>query len=368
MNILMILPSLSYRGGERIFYTKAKGLAKLGHKVTMVVGRIETGAFKIDKPIKLVTPNKFLNKLFKNDYLFFLGSFFAMFYLAIINSDGIDIIDTESGFALWAGYLVGKIKKIKVVWTVMAVEEKSFLNKIIHFPIADKIDGYNTLAPRTVRIMKNIFNINNVEVIIPAIDDQRFKNKQSLAGKTGKQIILLPATLHPKKNQELAISAIEKLKNAFPNILLVLAGDGIDKTRLENLVSSKKINNYVYFAGVVRGDKIYDYYKSSTLVLVTSNVDNEGLSMTALEALYCKKMPIVSKFAGVAEILENEKIGITFNPTVSELTEKIKYYLQNKPKFEKMLIRGQNWVRHELSAKKYAKKIAGFYREVLQGN
>jgi glycosyltransferase involved in cell wall biosynthesis len=90
--------------------------------------------------------------------------------------------------------------------------------------------------------------------------------------------------------------------------------------------------------------------------------------MTALEALYCGKMPLVSINAGVSEILIDKKIGIVFDPKPSILAQKIKSYLQNPKKFEKMLFKGQNWVREELNVKKYAEKNIKFYLSILQRN
>jgi len=138
MKIIIILPSLSYRGGERIYYTRALGLVAEGHEVVFVVGRVEKKAMTIKSHVKLIKPNKFFNKLFENDYIFFISSFFSMFYLGLKNSKNVDIVDTESGFALWAGYFIAKIrriteqKKIKLVWTIFAYEEKSVFNRLMH--------------------------------------------------------------------------------------------------------------------------------------------------------------------------------------------------------------------------------------------
>ncbi len=374
MKIIIILPSLSYRGGERIYYTRALGLVAEGHEVVFVVGRVEKKAMTIKSHVKLIKPNKFFNKLFENDYIFFISSFFSMFYLGLKNSKNVDIVDTESGFALWAGYFIAKIrriteqKKIKLVWTIFAYEEKSVFNRLMHGFLAKKADSYNALAPRITRVIKKVFGVEGVVVLIPAIDVNRFKNTQikntiEKYNLKNKLVVLHPAALHPKKNQEIAIMAVQRLKIDFPNIYLILTGSGNDRGRLQDIVKKYNLQNFVKFTGVVKEGEISDLYKIADAVLVTSNVDNEGLSMTALEALYCKTMPIVSSMAGVAEILKDNKIGLIYQPNQLELTKTIKSYLSNPKKFETILNRGNLWVKKNLTLKNYAKLTLASYEK-----
>lgn len=381
MRVIIVLPELSYRGGERIFYTLAKGLAQKGHKVSILAGRVRSDAFQIKRPVKLIAPPTALNKLFQNNLLFLLLQLPYLFLSIVLNSKNVDIVHSESGLTLWASILAGKIKRIGVVWMIFAFETRpfrsSFINNLFLLTLrkvdkffAVRAGGYTCIAPRIARAVGKLYGIRDIEVIIPAIDMGRFENPdpQSIVKKhklEGKRILLHPGTLHPKKNQELAIRSMEKVIEEFPNTLLILVGGGADGGRLKDIVNKKNLQKNVIFAGVARGDKIKNYYALADLVLVTSKVENEGLSMTALEALANGTLPVVSRGAGVSEILDKMRVAIVVRPKVFDYSGAILSYLREREKYEKMIEKGRSWVLGELTVEKFAEKTLTVYEKCL---
>jgi len=381
MNILIVIPELSYRGGERIFYTLAKGLGQEGHKVKILAARVKADAFKFEPPISLLTLPGILQKLMGNNLIFYIILFPVLFDSLSINSGDVDVIDSESGFALWASVLVGKLRHKKVVWTIFAFESdilpKGLANRLFRYIygrvdrfIARKADGYKCIAPRISRSLKKAYGIDDVDVIIPAIDPDRFNNAKPFEvirkfGLKGKLVVLLPATLHLKKNQRLAIDSLGKILEVFPNVVLVLLGSGPDREDLVSYAEARGLGGSVIFAGVAYGDGIKNYYAASDVVLVCSKVENEGLSMTALEALANGVMPIVSVGAGVAEILSKKNIALVVNPDVSEFSQAIINYLRTPLKYENMIVRGKRWVSEELTLKNFTNKTLDVYESLF---
>ena len=382
MNVLIVLPSFSYRGGERIFYALARGLAICGHSVKMLTARVERQAFSVRKPVGLIRPSPFVNKLMQNNLIFLLFSLPYLSWLIFKNAEDVDIIDTESGFALWASILIGTLRKIPVVWMIFAFETRPFaspfVSKLFSLTVrkidkffARRANGFTCLAPRIRRAVRKYYGIENIKVTIPAIDTERFKrpNPAKILDKfnlLGRKILLLPAFLHPKKNQELAINVLARIIKAFPRVTLVLVGDGPDGKRLKKLVRKKGLEKNVVFAGVAREDKIADFYAASSLVLVCSKVENEGLSMTALEALANGKLPIVSAGAGVAEVLKNKGIDVVVKPSVGAFSQAIISYLRKSKKYEKMVKKGREWVLQELTLKKFGEHTLEVFDKALK--
>jgi len=372
MNIILVLPRVSYRGGERIFYTLALGLTRLGHRVKIITASVdEKNAFPFDKKILLVSPPKLINMFLQSNVSLFLFSFPVLLVLLALSAKDTDIIDSESFFSLWASIIIGKLFGKKVVWTIFAFERKplggSLLNNLFAHTLrkidrffARQADGYACIAPRIARVVKRTYGIEGVRLTIPAIDLARFKKAKrgkftkKFAGERGK-LLLLPATLHPKKNQELAIYSLKRILKVFPGSKLILLGEGKDEGRLRRLSKSLGLNRNVVFAGVAKGGSMGEYYKISDVVLVTSKVENEGLSMTAFEALACWKMPIVSKGAGAAEIIEGKRIGLVANPTPADYSRMVIEYLGHPGKYKTILSRGNRFVRGELTLEKFAR-------------
>ncbi len=384
MNILFVLPTVGYRGGERIFYTLAKALKTSGSDVKIITARIEKENLYLGhEGIKLVAPPKFINALVQNDLILSLFTFPILFFLLLTNSREADIVDTESGFSLWASVLVGKLRRIKVVWTVFGLGEKpasfsyaqffrSALNLINHC-FTEKIDGCICISPQLLKRVQKEYSFKNLECIVPAIDEERFSKpnpsfvlkKHNLKDKI---TLLFPSVLHPKKNQELAIFSLKKILFPFPKTVLILLGGGKDEARLREIVKTEKLKERVIFAGIATGSKITDYYAACDLVLLPSILESEGLGLTAFEALINGKLPVVSGAAGAAEIIRKEKIGIVVDPNIEAFSKAIIVYLQNKNRYNRMVKRGKKWVQKELSVSKFCRRTTEFYNTCLGKN
>lgn len=86
--------------------------------------------------------------------------------------------------------------------------------------------------------------------------------------------------LHFQKNQMFILDIFEKLIKKEPKVRLILIGDGEDRTKLEKEIDKKKLNKYVYMAGIQKD--ICGWLSTFDLFLFPSKF--EGLSMAAMEA------------------------------------------------------------------------------------
>lgn len=320
MNYLIFIPSWSYRGGERIFISLAKKLKDEGNGVIVVCGRKDEKDATGSKGIKIVY-SKLFNKILQNNLIFFIFSWAVMFFVALNQKQKTDCVITESNQCLWSATLYSYFKKSKLIWYVMAYELVHFKNKPYNFlyessfglverRCANRVNEFYALAPRIKRILDKKFKINS-KVVLPVII------KSNL---TYQKMFFLPATFHWKKNQQLAIRLLTRFKDAY----LVLAGKGEDENKLRELSKKLKVENRVYFAGVLNQDEIGFFYKKADLTLICSLNDNEGLSLTALESLSYGTPVLVSDRAGVAEIIEGWNHVYIAQPTLKDFSCELK--------------------------------------------
>jgi glycosyltransferase involved in cell wall biosynthesis len=129
----------------------------------------------------------------------------------------------------------------------------------------------------------------------------------------GQKVLFLPAALHWKKNQNLAIRLLVKAEE----FALVLAGEGKDEEKLRKLSKDLKVSDRVFFVGVLDHNNMTFMYENSGLTLVCSLNENEGLSLTALESLCYGTPVLVSSRAGVAEIIKGRKDVYIENPNLA---------------------------------------------------
>ncbi len=104
-------------------------------------------------------------------------------------------------------------------------------------------------------------------------------------------------------------------KNFFAEgkISLKIIGDGNLRKKLEMLVKSHNLPN-VIFAGNLSGSDLLKELCSSDYLILPSVNDAEGFGRTALEAIACGIPVVVSKYAGISEIIDKYRSGIVYDP------------------------------------------------------
>lgn len=144
--------------------------------------------------------------------------------------------------------------------------------------------------------------------------------------------ILMIGRLSHEKNYPLAFTAMRKVIKEFPQTLLVIVGDGVEREKLEGeRLLGLEVN--VVFEGLKKNLK--DYYKSSDVFLLTSNY--EGYGMAAAEAI-SSGLPVIMTDVGLAgEVVKNGENGIIIPVGSNErLIEAISRTIREKDLLKKL--------------------------------
>jgi len=153
-------------------------------------------------------------------------------------------------------------------------------------------------------------------------------------------IVLFVGRLVEKKGCEYLIRAMAEVQRRMPDVELVIIGDGVLRSSLEDL-ASRLLNRY-RFLGVQPSQVVKEWMQKASVLaapsLTTSLGESEGLPITILEAM-AMKLPVVSSYhAGIPEAIIHEKNGFLIREKDwHELTQFILQLLQN------------NFLRQELS-------------------
>jgi glycosyltransferase involved in cell wall biosynthesis len=138
------------------------------------------------------------------------------------------------------------------------------------------------------------------------------------------------------KGADMAVEALHRLVQKEPGkkYTLTIIGDGPDKTRLENLVKTLKLNDQVLFDGMITGTPLAHRLNQHRFILVPSRW-KEPFGLVALEGMACGCLPIVSDGGGLPEAIGNA--GLVFiRGDASSLTECM-WQIINNPVLEKEL-------------------------------
>ena len=152
------------------------------------------------------------------------------------------------------------------------------------------------------------------------------------------KIILTVARLDPIKGQDIAVRALARVAKRFPQVKLVLVGDGSFSSarkgglglpkgakwldRLERMVSKLGVRQRTIFTRYLPGEELRAAYTRADVVVLPSVL--EGFGLTVLEGWMYKKPVVVSSGAGVSELITDGENGYLFSPNnYEELASKI---------------------------------------------
>lgn len=137
--------------------------------------------------------------------------------------------------------------------------------------------------------------------------------------------------LVPVKGFDIAVRALAQLRAAFPEIRLVLVGDGPERSRLEQLAAASDNLSRVTITGAA-GD-VAPFLAASDVVIAPSR--NEGMGRVLVEAMALGKPVVASRVGGVASVVSDGRSGVLVPPDdPGELARTLIELLCDPPRME----------------------------------
>ena len=124
----------------------------------------------------------------------------------------------------------------------------------------------------------------------------------------GPRMIFACRQLFPRKGIRFLIEAVAQLKPRFPDIKLVLAGDGFERPELVKLAEHLNIGGDVTFLGWVPNTALPPYYRAAAVSVIPSL--EEGFGIPAAEAMGCQVPVVATDAGGLPEVVEHGVTGL----------------------------------------------------------
>lgn len=274
----------------------------------------------------------------------------------IVNNEKPDIVHLHSSKAGFLGRLAINTKNIKTLYTphgfAFLMKNVSPLKKKFYF-VAEKFAAIKKATiigcskgeyEEALKITKNSICINNgIDVEQLRLLSKNFITKEidfnnlkiCTIGRIGKQ-------KNPKLFNEIAKS--------FPNLEFTWIGDGEDR----NLITSKNVN----ITGWISKEEVLKILNENDIFVLTSLW--EGLPLSLLEAMFFRKICVVSSCIGNKDAIINKKNGFIF---------------ENKEEFIKIIEELKNFNLDEIKESEFKciietfnlEKMSNEYRKVYNG-
>lgn len=185
------------------------------------------------------------------------------------------------------------------------------------------------------------------------------------------KVIFCPRRMTEKNGVIYPALAMPELIKRDENYLLVYAGDGEEKAKLEDIIKKNNLSKYVKLLGAIPHEKTIDFYTISDVVVIPSVHSagvEEATSISAIEGMATGVPVVATNIGGLVELINDEENGLLVEQKDTHaLAEAI-----HRVATDKVLAKNLGSNSRQSIVKKYshlsaAQKYAGVYETALQG-
>ncbi|MDD5546619.1 MAG: glycosyltransferase family 4 protein [Candidatus Omnitrophica bacterium] len=380
LKVLHVITRLDKGGSSENTLLTASGLDKGRFDVTLVFGKTNDPDGRVRRALSdnginyRVVPRLVRQVAPWSDLIAFLK------LCAIIKKGNFDIVHTHTSKAGILGRWAAKLAGVKA---------------IIHTPHGHIFYGYFgparnrlfiILERLTARITDRIitltqrgkdehvrFRISKADKFVPiysGVELEKFidsnydpaRTRESLGIPPNGPVIGTITRLEPVKGNMYFIEAIPQVIRIFPDLKVIITGDGAQRRAIENRIKELSLSRNIILRGATndapRALSALDIFVLASL--------NEGMGRCLLEAMALSIPIIATDVGGVSEIVENGVNGILVpSKDAAALAQAIISLLRDKARAKEMGKAGKNKLNRFFSAKAMVEKIEALYEELI---
>jgi len=247
----------------------------------------------------------------------------------LLRKEDIQILHLHNSTALFYGTIAAKIAGIpRIIYTehardtfpnikVRIVERilSHFLDRVIVVAsyLKDNLIKYQGFSPSKILVIPNGIDERGFENLPP-----REEIKKGLGLLPGQRVVGIIARLDPIKNHLCLLRAMQMIFKLFPDVMLIIAGDGPMKEELYSMMEDHGLKERVLFLGF--RDDVAQLLEAMDIFVLCSK--SEGLPITLIEAMASGKAIVASRVGGIPEVIKDGVNGILISPdNPTELAE-----------------------------------------------
>jgi len=304
-------------------------------------------------------------------------------------------------FEFLRSYLIIKKEKIEIIhahWILPQGFIGILLKKIFKLPILVTIHG-SDLFPLKNRFFKSmqrfvIKNANFVTVNSPAARDELIKrfpeyshkiktipmgidtnlfNRRNLrkpSRYSKNKLLLFVGRLSDQKGLQYLIDSLQEVIRHYPNVKLLIIGEGAYKKFLIDKSISKSVELNIEFLGPLSHKDISYYYNIADIFVMPSlsnETGTESLGLALLEAMASGCAVIGTNVGGIPYIVKNGRNGVLIQQKNSyELSKAIITLLNDPKKSKKIGNNAAEFVKDNYSWQKISNNFIKVYQGILK--
>ena len=367
ISVCHLLPALPAHGAEQLLLDIVRHADR--ERVRLSVCLISDLGPLVGEFEALGIPVAFLPKKSRKDLtvVFRLASFWR--------KNRFDIVHTHLFTAdLW-GRLAGLLYRVPIVSTSHTTSDPNigrlgrWLDRVLD--LRNNAVICVSEAVRRYRIKEAGFDPNKLHLIENGIDLDRFEKTASkkemetrLGLPPGRRWAVIVGRLVPLKGHRFLIEALSILAKDFPDLGLLIAGDGEEEATLRAQAEALGLTGRVIFLGLRRD--IPDILGISEMMVLPSS--REGLPIVLLEAMASSLPVVVTPVGGIPEVIVEGETGLFVAQEPASIAAALRRLLDD-PDLSRFL--GKNArkrIEEHFDIRTVAHRYENLYRAILSKN
>ena len=238
----------------------------------------------------------------------------------------------------------------------------SWVMAVSHASMERLIRQYRLASPHQVVLVENGIDVDRF--LHPA-DPKEVEQFRQAHGLDGRLIVGAIARLSPVKGLDLLLKAVPPLLKEFPDLKVLLVGDGPERENLVRLAYELGIADRVAISPSVEDTRV----PLSLLQVFVAPAWREGFGLAIVEAMAAGVPVVASDAGGPAEIIENGKSGLLVPAgDVQAVENSLRALLKDQSVRQQIADRARRRAAERYNFKRVATQVEEIYVRALNGH
>ncbi len=240
-----------------------------------------------------------------------------------------------------------------------------------------KVDAISAVTPHHARYVVSLGAVESrVKTLVMPVDTGLFhpsaasgeiRQKWGLDGKD--QVIVFIGTLFEFSGLDIFIHQLPRITAAFPEVKLLIVGDGPQRVKLEQIIGRIGLEKHVIITGFQPYSTMPQYINLATVCInpfLNTEVTKDIFPGKIIQYLACGKATVATPLLGITTVVPGEARGVIYVANAEDMAREVMVLLKSPERREQMGIAGADYVRRAHDQQKIARQFEADLMEVVE--